>query len=70
MAERGACRSVVKRTRLAADPILPPRQEKHLPDALNEQDAQKLVESVNGTSTEARPSTRPKGPFAALPDQA
>ncbi len=33
-----------------ADPILPPRQEKHLPDALNEQDAQKLVESVNGTS--------------------
>jgi len=33
-----------------ADPILPPRQEKHLPDSLNEQDAQKLIESVNGTS--------------------
>jgi len=33
-----------------ADPILPPRQEKHLPDSLNEQDVRKLVESVNGTS--------------------
>jgi integrase/recombinase XerD len=33
-----------------ADPILPPRQEKHLPDSLNEQDVQKLVESVNGTA--------------------
>ncbi len=32
-----------------ADPILPPRQEKHLPDSLNEQDVRKLVESVNGT---------------------
>lgn len=33
-----------------ADPLLPPRQEKHLPDSLNEQDVQKLVESVNGTA--------------------
>lgn len=33
-----------------ADPILPPRQEKHLPDSLNEQDARRLVESVNGTA--------------------
>ncbi len=32
-----------------ADPILPPRQEKHLPDSLNEQDVRKLVESVDGT---------------------
>ncbi len=32
-----------------ADPILPPRQEKHLPDSLNEQDVRKLIESVNGT---------------------
>ena len=33
-----------------ADPILPPRQEKHLPDSLNEQDVQKLVESVTGAA--------------------
>lgn len=33
-----------------ADPILPPRQEKHLPDSLNEQDVRRLVESVNGTA--------------------
>jgi integrase/recombinase XerD len=33
-----------------ADPILPPRQEKHLPDSLNEQDTQRLIESVNGTA--------------------
>jgi len=33
-----------------ADPILPPRQEKHLPSSLNEQDAQRLVESVTGAS--------------------
>ncbi len=38
---------------IAADPadaILPPRQEKRLPDSLNEKDVQKLVESVNGTT--------------------
>lgn len=31
-----------------ADPILPPRQEKHLPETLNEEDARKLVESIIG----------------------
>lgn len=33
-----------------ADPILPPRQEKHLPDSLNEQDVQTLLESVKGAA--------------------
>lgn len=33
-----------------ADPILPPRQEKHLPDSLNEQDVRRLVESVKGSA--------------------
>ncbi|WP_395716344.1 site-specific tyrosine recombinase XerD [Prosthecobacter sp.] len=44
-------RWLTARKHIAADPadaILPPRQEKHLPDSLNEQDVQKLVESVNG----------------------
>lgn len=31
------------------DPVLPPRQEQHLPDTLNESDVRKLLESVNGT---------------------
>ncbi len=32
-----------------ADAILPPRQEKHLPDTLNEGDVRQLIESINGT---------------------
>jgi integrase/recombinase XerD len=32
-----------------AEPLLPPRQEKHLPDTLNEATAQQLVESITGT---------------------
>lgn len=38
---------------IAADPadaILPPRQEKRLPESLNEAEARQLVESVNGTA--------------------
>ena len=31
-----------------AEPILPPRQEKHLPDTLNEAAARQLVESITG----------------------
>lgn len=31
-----------------AEPILPPRLEKHLPGTLNERDAQSLVESITG----------------------
>lgn len=45
-------RWLVARKHLSADPadaILPPRQEKHLPDSLNEQEARRLVESVTGT---------------------
>ncbi|MFO1484670.1 MAG: site-specific tyrosine recombinase XerD [Verrucomicrobiaceae bacterium] len=44
-------RWLVARKHLIADPadaILPPRQEKRLPDSLNEAEVQKLVESVNG----------------------
>ncbi len=37
-----------KRAGDPAEPILPPRQEKHLPDTLNEQDARLLVESIIG----------------------
>ncbi|MEQ1748153.1 MAG: tyrosine recombinase [Prosthecobacter sp.] len=37
-----------KRVGDPAEPILPPRQEKHLPDTLNEQDARLLVESIVG----------------------
>lgn len=37
-----------KRAGDPAEPILPPRQEKHLPDTLNEQDAKRLVESITG----------------------
>ena len=33
-----------------ADPILPPRLDKHLPGTLNEEDARRLVESVTGNS--------------------
>ena len=39
-----------KRVGDPAEPILPPRQEKHLPDTLNEQDARQLVESITGNS--------------------
>lgn len=39
-----------KRVGDPAEPILPPRQEKHLPDTLNEQDARTLVESITGNS--------------------
>jgi integrase/recombinase XerD len=39
-----------KRVGDPAEPILPPRQEKHLPDTLNEQDARLLVESITGNS--------------------
>lgn len=39
-----------KRVGDPAEPILPPRQEKHLPDTLNEEDARKLVESITGNS--------------------
>jgi integrase/recombinase XerD len=37
-----------KRTGDPAEPILPPRIEKHLPGTLNEGDARKLVESITG----------------------
>jgi integrase/recombinase XerD len=33
-----------------ADAILPPRQEKRLPDSLNEDEVRRLIESVNGTA--------------------
>jgi integrase/recombinase XerD len=39
-----------KRSGDPAEPILPPRQEMHLPDTLNEQEARKLVESITGNS--------------------
>ncbi|MES2508028.1 MAG: tyrosine recombinase [Verrucomicrobiota bacterium] len=37
-----------KRVGDPAEPILPPRMEKHLPGTMNEQDARKLVESITG----------------------
>lgn len=37
-----------KRVGDPAEPILPPRLEKHLPGTLNEEDARKLVESISG----------------------
>lgn len=37
-----------KRVGDPAEPILPPRLEKHLPGTLNEEDARKLVESITG----------------------
>lgn len=37
-----------KRSGDPAEPILPPRQERQLPDTLNEPDVKTLVESVNG----------------------
>ena len=46
-------RWLTARKHIAADPadaILPPRQEKRLPHSLNEVEAQKLIESVNGTT--------------------
>lgn len=46
-------RWLTARKHIAADPadaILPPQQEKRLPDSLNEMEVQKLVESVNGTT--------------------
>ena len=39
-----------KRVGDPAEPILPPRQEKHLPATMNEEDARKLVESITGNS--------------------
>jgi len=39
-----------KRVGDPAEPILPPRVEKHLPDALNEETARKLVESITGNA--------------------
>lgn len=39
-----------KRVGDPAEPILPPRQEKHLPSTMNEEDARKLVESITGNS--------------------
>lgn len=39
-----------KRTGDPAEPLLPPRQEKHLPETLNEADARKLVESITGNA--------------------
>lgn len=39
-----------KRTGDPAEPLLPPRQEKHLPETMNEADARKLVESIAGNS--------------------
>lgn len=39
-----------KRTGDPAEPLLPPRQEKHLPETMNEADARKLVESITGNS--------------------
>lgn len=44
-------RWLVARKHIATDPadaILPPRQEKRLPDSLNEAEASRLIESVNG----------------------
>lgn len=37
-----------KRVGDPAEPILPPRQEKHLPETMNEQEARLLVESITG----------------------
>lgn len=37
-----------KRVGDPAEPILPPRMEKHLPGTMNEQDARTLVESITG----------------------
>jgi integrase/recombinase XerD len=34
-----------------AEPILPPRQEKHLPDTLNESEVEQLLESVRGSAS-------------------
>lgn len=39
-----------KRSGDPAEPLLPPRQEKHLPETMNEADARKLVESITGNS--------------------
>lgn len=39
-----------KRVGDPAEPILPPRQEKHLPETMNEQEARLLVESITGNS--------------------
>ena len=39
-----------KRVGDPAEPILPPRQEKHLPVTMNEEDARKLVESITGNN--------------------
>lgn len=39
-----------KRSGDPAEPLLPPRQEKHLPETMNEADARKLVESIAGNS--------------------
>lgn len=39
-----------KRADDPAEPILPPRQEQHLPETLNEQEVRTLVESVTGSS--------------------
>jgi integrase/recombinase XerD len=33
-----------------AEPILPPRQEKHLPDTMNESEVEQLLESVRGSA--------------------
>ncbi len=46
-------RWLTQRGRITSDPadaILPPRQEKHLPDTLNEIEVKKLVESVTGVA--------------------
>lgn len=46
-------RWLVARKHIATDPadaILPPRQEKRLPDSLNEDEVRRLIESVNGSA--------------------